>query len=121
MQQRSELKDGVYVRVVGSMRVHNDKKGMIAFNIRKVSDFNELTYHLLDICQAHLYNTRGPPPSGAGGKPAAGNSSSTFFSPGRPNAPGGNSNNSNSNNGGGGGGGMQVESGLALNEAVMKV
>lgn len=118
LQARGELKEGVYVRVVGSMRMHQDKRSLVAFNTRKISDFNELTYHLLDVCQAHLYNTRGAPPNGSGGKPGA--NSSTFFSPGRPGAAPGGNNNSNAGGNSGGAGGP-VQSGLPLKDAVMQV
>jgi replication factor A2 len=117
MQLRSEWREGVYVRVVGSMRVHNEKKGLIAFNLRKVTDFNELTYHLLDTCHAHLYNTRGPPPSGA--KPGANQSS--FFSPGRPAVGPGMGGAATPAGAMGGGAAMQVDPGMKLVDAIMAV
>ena len=76
---RAELVPGTYVRVVGNIRLdHNTKvKHVGAFNMRKITDMNEITYHFLDSIHSHLYNTQGPksaPPAGI----------SNFASPGKP-------------------------------------
>jgi len=81
VQKRSQWVPGAYVRVVGSVRPKQNEpnvKSVNAFHIRKVEDFNEITYHLLDSVHAHLYNTQGPKDS----LPPAG--SSNFASPGKP-------------------------------------
>mmetsp|Transcript_35083 Transcript_35083/g.72304 ORF Transcript_35083/g.72304 Transcript_35083/m.72304 type:complete len:287 (+) Transcript_35083:114-974(+) len=105
---RKEWQQGVYVRVVGNMKSQQggDNKNFTAFHIRTVKDFNELTYHLLDCCHAHLYNTRGAVQDS---KPLG---SSSFLSPSKPMLPQSmhqsNSmpqNNSSPMGGGGGGGG----------------
>jgi replication factor A2 len=53
---------GVYVRVIGSLKSFNNKRSVNAQVLRKVEDFNEIQYHLLEAVYVHLYHTRGPPP-----------------------------------------------------------
>jgi len=80
VRQRQTWKEKAYVRVVGNLRVkqQSNQKNINAFHLRVVTDFNEITYHLLDSIHSHLYNTQGPkasaPPTG----------SSNFASPGKP-------------------------------------
>jgi hypothetical protein len=81
VRKRAQWVTGAYVRVVGNCRLKPNSqppvKSVMAFHIRKIDDFNELTYHLLDSVHAHLYNTQGPKDS----LPPAG---SNFASPGKP-------------------------------------
>lgn len=46
---------GQYVRVYGHVRVFQGVRSVIAFNLRPVTDFNEVTYHFLEVvyCNAH--------------------------------------------------------------------
>lgn len=79
-EKRAECREGVYVRVVGIPKVVNipnsvEKKRQIqAFDIRVIADFNEITFHFLEVLHVHLYNTRG---GGANNQLAGG---STFVS-----------------------------------------
>jgi len=81
VRKRAQWVTGAYVRVVGNCRLKPNSqppvKSVMAFHIRKIDDFNELTYHLLDSVHAHLFNTQGPKDS----LPPAG---SNFASPGKP-------------------------------------
>jgi len=61
---RQSLVEGLYVRVVGQLRAFNGENTVTGFSVRPVNDMNEITYHLLDACHTHLYNTRGPPSEG---------------------------------------------------------
>mmetsp|Transcript_41640 Transcript_41640/g.104069 ORF Transcript_41640/g.104069 Transcript_41640/m.104069 type:complete len:269 (+) Transcript_41640:48-854(+) len=61
---KQSLQEGVYVRVVGQLRAFNGEHNVTGFSVRPVTDMNEITYHLLDACHTHLYNTRGPPQEG---------------------------------------------------------
>mmetsp|Transcript_16261 Transcript_16261/g.41115 ORF Transcript_16261/g.41115 Transcript_16261/m.41115 type:complete len:269 (-) Transcript_16261:121-927(-) len=61
---KQSLQEGTYVRVVGQLRAFNGEHNVTGFSIRPVTDMNEITYHLLDACHTHLYNTRGPPQEG---------------------------------------------------------
>ena len=40
---------GQYVRVYGHVRVFQGVRSVIAFNLRPVTDFNEVTYHFLEV------------------------------------------------------------------------
>jgi replication factor A2 len=53
-------RDGMYVRVVGSLRSFQDKVNLSCFSVTPITDFNELTHHFLDAIYVHCYNTKGP-------------------------------------------------------------
>lgn len=63
----AEIQPGSYVRCHGHFQSFQSERSMVAFNIRPVTDFNEVTYHNLQAIMQHLHLTRG----GAGGAPAA--------------------------------------------------
>ena len=50
------------VRVIGNVREYEGKLHILAFDISLLSDWNELTYHTLDVILTHLQNTKGPVP-----------------------------------------------------------
>ncbi|XP_026798159.3 replication protein A 32 kDa subunit-A isoform X1 [Pangasianodon hypophthalmus] len=45
---------GTYVKVVGSLRSFQHHRSMVAFNIRRLDNFNEITSHMLEVIHAHL-------------------------------------------------------------------
>jgi replication factor A2 len=55
-------REGVYVRVYGNARVFGNQRSVFAFQVMEVKDFNELTYHTLDVITTHLKNTKGYQP-----------------------------------------------------------
>jgi replication factor A2 len=65
------LREGLLVRVVGNLREYEGRTHVLVFDVTPISDWNELTYHILDVVFTHVQNTRGPIPgsasSGAGG------------------------------------------------------
>lgn len=63
----AECREQMYVHVTGHAKTFGDKRQVNAFMIRPVTDFNEVTYHLLAIIEAHLHNTRGPITTGKPG------------------------------------------------------
>jgi replication factor A2 len=66
-QRKAECRVGVYVRVHGHMRAWDGEKSIIAFSIRPVTDYNEVTYHALQVIFQHLHITKGnvfPPVDG---------------------------------------------------------
>ena len=86
VSERAKWEAPSYVRVVGNIRTAagSDKKSISAYSLRKITDYNEVTYHFLDAVHTHLYNTQGPKGSGP---PAGG---SHFSPPGKPSSgPGG--------------------------------
>jgi hypothetical protein len=54
-----------YVRIWGRMRPFNNKRHVVAHFLRKVEDFNEVNYHLLETTYVHLYLTKGAIGEGA--------------------------------------------------------
>jgi replication factor A2 len=43
-----------YVRVNGRLNTYSNRTTVVAHSIRPITDFNEITYHLLDAIQTHL-------------------------------------------------------------------
>lgn len=69
--KRAAWKEGVYVRASGHARSFNSIRSIVAFRISAITDFNEVTFHMLDTLNAHLYNTKGALPGDqAEAKPA---------------------------------------------------
>lgn len=64
------LVENTYARVWGKLRSYGQKRHVIAHIIRPITDYNEISYHLLEATAVHLHFTRGPPASGDT-KPAA--------------------------------------------------
>jgi len=58
-QKKSSFREGLYVRVNGSLRSFQQRRSVVAFRLLPVTDFNELTYHLLEVTYVHLYFTKG--------------------------------------------------------------
>lgn len=56
-EKRSQISEMSYVRVVGKIRNFQNTKQIVAFDVRPVKDFNEVTYHLLSSVQVHLQHT----------------------------------------------------------------
>ena len=63
-QKRASRREGMYIKVIGSLKTFNDKKHVVGHNIHAIEDFNEITHHFLEAIHAHLYNTRGPASAG---------------------------------------------------------
>lgn len=57
----SKLAAGQYARVLGTLKLIGNKRHVGAHQIRAVTDFNEVHYHLLEAAAIHLHFTRGPP------------------------------------------------------------
>lgn len=66
---RPEHKVGSYVRVYGHLRLFQGQRGVIAFNMRPVTDFNEITYHFLEVVYCNSHN--GARAAAAAANPAA--------------------------------------------------
>ena len=57
----SEYSRNMYVRVTGQLKSFNSKRHIGVHHIRKITDHNEVIFHLLEATSIHLFNTRGPP------------------------------------------------------------
>ena len=51
----------MYVKVVGHLRSFSKQRHIVAFNIRPIEDFNELSHHLAETVYCHLAVTKGVP------------------------------------------------------------
>lgn len=60
----SDIQVGTYVRVYGNLRSFQGQRNIVAFQIRPVTDFNEVTFHLLETIFVHLKRMKG-----GGGEP----------------------------------------------------
>jgi len=58
-RQLSNVGIGKYVRAVGQLSHMNSERSMVAFRIIPITDFNEVTFHHLEVIQVHLSRTRG--------------------------------------------------------------
>ena len=47
VQRRAEWREGKVVRVVGQLRMFNNSRSIVAYNIQPLADFNEYTFLLL--------------------------------------------------------------------------
>jgi len=59
--KRSSCRENTYVRVVGNMKALSEGKlrNVMAFNITPVEDFDEITFHFLDVVHAKLALEKG--------------------------------------------------------------
>ncbi|KAF2422382.1 replication factor A2 [Tothia fuscella] len=69
---RPRIDDNAYVRVWGKIKQFNNKKHVGAHFVRPITDFNEISYHLLEATAVHLYFTKGPLTSKDGANGAGG-------------------------------------------------
>lgn len=56
--EMATIKDGMYVRVYANLKGFQGKRQLIAFAVRPLTDFNELSYHFLECMYVHMYNTK---------------------------------------------------------------
>ena len=59
--ERASCREGMYVKVVGHLRSFSKQRHIVAFNIRPIEDFNELSHHLAETVYCHLAVTKGVP------------------------------------------------------------
>ncbi|KAL0261113.1 Replication factor A protein 2 [Diplodia seriata] len=64
------LVENAYARVWGKLRSAGNKRNVVAHIIRPISDYNEVSYHLLEATAVHLHFTRGPLTAAGENKPA---------------------------------------------------
>lgn len=60
-----------FVKVIGVLKIYSGTKHLAIYDIQKVRDLNEATFHLLETITVHLFNTRGPIPGSAMDKSGA--------------------------------------------------
>ena len=47
------------MRGIGQMRAFNQVRSIVAFHIQPLTDFNEYTFHFIEVVHTHLRNTKG--------------------------------------------------------------
>ncbi|KAL1917759.1 uncharacterized protein VTP21DRAFT_3593 [Calcarisporiella thermophila] len=57
----TELRTGVYVRVIGNLNRFGNKQHLGVYHMEPIRDFNEVTFHMLECIATHLYFTKGTP------------------------------------------------------------
>ncbi|XP_030541323.1 replication protein A 32 kDa subunit A-like isoform X2 [Rhodamnia argentea] len=57
-KEMEEIHDGLYVRLVGHLRSSQGKKQLVAFAVRPVTNFDEVTFHFIDCIHQHLQKCR---------------------------------------------------------------
>eukprot|EP01105_Mastigella_eilhardi_P007133 TRINITY_DN18587_c0_g1_i1.p2 TRINITY_DN18587_c0_g1~~TRINITY_DN18587_c0_g1_i1.p2 ORF type:complete len:262 (-),score=60.74 TRINITY_DN18587_c0_g1_i1:64-849(-) len=54
-RRREVNRAGAYVRVAGHLRSFMGKRSVVACSVQPLTDYNELTYHLLEVVYVHLH------------------------------------------------------------------
>lgn len=68
----SDIRQNVYVRVLGTLKSFQNRRSISAGHMRPVIDYNEVMFHRLEAVHSHLQLTRGPKASQANGGAAQG-------------------------------------------------
>lgn len=56
--RHKQWREQTYVRVIGNYRSFRDDASVIGFTLIPVTDFNEITFHMLQVISCHLKNTK---------------------------------------------------------------
>ncbi|KAK1291248.1 Replication protein A 32 kDa subunit A [Acorus calamus] len=56
--EMAAITNGMYVKVNGNLKGFQGKRHVVAFSVRPVTDFNDITNHFLECIHIHLCNTR---------------------------------------------------------------
>jgi replication factor A2 len=56
-EKLSECREGIYVRLVGSIKTVEERRTLTCFHVAPVKDSNEITHHLLDVTMNFLRAT----------------------------------------------------------------
>lgn len=56
--EMQSVQNSMYVRVHGHLRTFQNKLNVVAFSVRPITDFNEITFHFLEVIYVHLSHTR---------------------------------------------------------------
>ncbi|KAG7037548.1 Replication protein A 32 kDa subunit A [Cucurbita argyrosperma subsp. argyrosperma] len=57
-KQMDEIQDGMYVRVIGHLKIFQSNKQIFAFSVRPVTNFDEITFHFIECIHDHLRNSK---------------------------------------------------------------
>eukprot|EP00249_Psilotum_nudum_P036570 c8027_g1_i1 orf=121-1023(+) len=56
--EMSSIRNGAYVRVHGHLRSFQGRRNVVAFSVRPITDFNEITFHFIECVFVHLSNLK---------------------------------------------------------------
>ena len=60
----ADCKEGTFVRVIGLARAQaNEERNILVFSMSVITDYNEVTNHMLESIYCHNFATKGPPPN----------------------------------------------------------
>ncbi|XP_019858654.1 PREDICTED: replication protein A 32 kDa subunit-B-like isoform X2 [Amphimedon queenslandica] len=59
LERRAACREGIYVKIVGHIKMFNNQRTITGFMIRPIEDFNEVTHHMAETMFAHLAITKG--------------------------------------------------------------
>lgn len=57
-KEAESVRDGMYVRVFGNLKVFQGKRQLVAYATRPITDCNEIVYHFLECIYVHVHNTK---------------------------------------------------------------
>ena len=60
-QERSSCREGMYVKVIGTLKSFNKQRSITGFYVKPIEDFNELSHHMAEVMYIHLAITKGVP------------------------------------------------------------
>ncbi|KAL3677147.1 hypothetical protein R1sor_027095 [Riccia sorocarpa] len=52
------IRNGIYVRIYGHLRSFQGKRNVVAFSVRPIKDFDEVTFHFIEAIYVHAYNLK---------------------------------------------------------------
>ncbi|KAI0322198.1 hypothetical protein OF83DRAFT_1167724 [Amylostereum chailletii] len=70
-----EIEEKCWIRATGSLKMFNNKRHMSAVNVRRVTDFNEIFFHLSEVMVQHIISEKGGPPGAVNQSPSGLNQS----------------------------------------------
>jgi replication factor A2 len=56
----NQVREGMYVRCIGTVKPFAGQKQITSFKVEPITDYNEITYHILDTIRNHLCAKHGP-------------------------------------------------------------
>lgn len=57
-REMEAIQDGMYVRLIGNLKSFQGKKQIVAFSVRPVTNFDEVTCHYIECIYFHLQNSK---------------------------------------------------------------
>lgn len=57
------IREGMTVKVVGNLREYEGKTHVLVYDVTPITDWNELTHHILETILTHCKNTKPSPVS----------------------------------------------------------